>query len=74
MFFFFTTPHPETSEPPFASKVDTDGSRTLDFFEYLSLSFMMTQNGAWFWGNATFRGRVSYTILDAPVLTLDVTV
>jgi hypothetical protein len=26
--------------------VDTDGSRTLDFFEFTFLSFMMTQNGA----------------------------
>ena len=54
--------------------MDRDGSRTLDFFEFTYLSFMMTQNGACFGGNATFRGRVWYTILDAPVLTLDVTV
>jgi hypothetical protein len=29
------------------SQVDVDGSRTLDFYEYMYLGFMMTQNGSY---------------------------
>jgi hypothetical protein len=29
-------------------QVDVDGSRTLDFYEYMYLGFMMTQNGSYF--------------------------